>query len=266
MDLFNTGVRPAIDEYLKQESEKIRDYGNYWSASSAGYCQRKVIFDRLKLPPVTDDPRKTRVFSSGHIFHEWIQGITQRAGISVAQEVELKDDKLMIIGHFDDLIKVDDHFILYDYKTQHSRAFMWAKKNPKPMSHYHKMQLGTYMYMLRSKKYVWSGTKDFTLEPNTLSEARIMKISKDDLMMTEQALLWTPDLEKKVYEYWTTLNGYWNNKKLPSCTCAKYENGFMADPKYNPYYYNSEPCSLDYFKKFPELIERWRNESIQKEN
>ena len=78
------------------------------------------------------------------------------------------------------------------------------------------------------------------------------------LMMSEQQLLWTPALEKAVVEYWRTLNGYWNNKKLPSCTCANHENGFMAGPKYNPYYYNGEPCSLEYLKKFPELIKAWR--------
>lgn len=150
-DLFNTGVIPLVNDYLLLESAKVRDYGDYWSASSAGYCMRKVIFDRLKVPQVTEDARKQRVFSSGHIFHEWIQGITKAAGISVAQEVELQDDKLMVRGHFDDLILAGDNLILYDYKTQHSQAFTWAKKQQRPMSHYHTMQLGTYMYMLRKK-------------------------------------------------------------------------------------------------------------------
>lgn len=172
--LFDTGIRPLVDAYLQKESEKIRDYGNYWSASSAGYCMRKVMFDRLGVPKVTEDARKTRVFESGHIFHEWMQRITKDAGISVAQEVELQDEELMIRGHFDDLVLVKkpivvsstefemtaenpgmtgtkefDHLILYDYKTQHSRAFAWAKKENKPMSHYHRMQLGTYLYMLK---------------------------------------------------------------------------------------------------------------------
>ena len=88
-----------------------------------------------------------------------------------------------------------------------------------------------------------------------LSEARIVKIEKDALMMAEEQLLWTPELEKKVVEYWTTLNGYWREKKIPACTCHLFEinertgKGFMADPKYNPYFYNNEPCSLDYLIK-----------------
>jgi len=243
-DLFNTGVIPLVNDYLMLESAKVRDYGDYWSASSAGYCQRKVIFDRLKVPHVKEDARKQRVFSSGHIFHEWIQGLTKAAGVSVASELELKDEKLMIIGHYDDIIKVGDNLVLYDYKTQNSQAFSWMKKQPdRKMSHYHKMQLGTYMYMLRKGDYP------------TLAEARILKISKDDLRMAEEQLLWTPALEKKVYEYWSSLNSYWDAKKIPSCTCHLFEinqrtgKGFMADPKYNDYYFNNEPCSLDWMKK-----------------
>lgn len=254
--LFDTGVIPLVNDYLALEAAKVRSYGDYWSASSAGYCMRKVIFDRLKVPPVTEDARKQRVFSSGHIFHEWIQDITKKAGISVAQEVELQDEKLMVRGHFDDLILVDDNLILYDYKTQNSQAFTWAKKQQRPMSHYHTLQLGTYMYMLRKQPTNVIRFDDYPKDIlKNLSEARILKISKDDLRMAEEQLLWTPVLEKKVVEYWTTLNGYWREKKIPSCTCAKFEvnqktgKGFMADPRYNPYFYNNEPCSIEWLAK-----------------
>lgn len=54
MGLFETGVRPAIDAYLQKKAEEERDYGDYWSASSAGYCMRKLIFERLKVPHVKE--------------------------------------------------------------------------------------------------------------------------------------------------------------------------------------------------------------------
>jgi hypothetical protein len=85
-----------------------------------------------------------------------------------------------------------------------------------------------------------------------LTEARILKIEKENLMMMEQQLMWTPDLEKDVVGYWRTLNGYWKAKKIPACTCADYEGGFMAGPKYNPFYYDGEPCSLKYYKLWKE--------------
>jgi hypothetical protein len=247
MSLYETGVRQLIDDYLIAESKKVRDYGEYWSASSAGYCMRKVIFERLGVPKNNEDARRQRVFTSGHIFHEWIQEITKAAGVSVAQEVELQDEDLMIRGHFDDLILADDKLILYDYKTVNSRSFMWAKKNGNAMSHFHRMQLGTYVYMLKN-------TTNPDLVPTLedlpdLAEARILKIEKDALMMGEQKLLWSPDLERDVVQYWKTLNGYWKKQTLPKCTCADYEGGFMSREQYNGFFYNGEPCSIEYYNK-----------------
>lgn len=164
MNLFDTGIRPVIDDHLLKLSKQKRDYGDYWSASSAGYCMRKLIFERLGVPRVEteSDARKQRVFTSGHIFHQWIQDLTKETGLSVAQEIELQDEDLMVRGHFDDLvlIKYNENgeqaqlgdevrgrgLILYDYKTVNSQSFKYKKDK---MSHYHKMQLGTYMYMLR---------------------------------------------------------------------------------------------------------------------
>ena len=241
--LFDTGVRPLVDAYLLEKSKEERDYGPYWSASSAGYCMRKNIFDRLKVPKTNEDnARLQRVFEMGHLVHEWMQRITKNAGISVSQEGELIDDKIMVKGHYDDLIKTDYGLVLYDYKSVNSQSFKYKKDK---MSHYHTYQLGTYLYMLR-KQYP------------ELKDARICNISKDDFRMSEQQLLWTPALEKLIYEYWSTLNGYWKNKQLPKCTCADYEInsksgvGFMADERYNPYYYEDEPCSLKWLLKCKE--------------
>ena len=275
MSLHETGIRPLIDEYLKKKEAEERDYGEYWSASSAGYCMRLNILKRLKIPPVPeiaeDRARTIRVFEAGHIFHEWIQRITKDAGISIAQEVELQDEDLMVRGHFDDLVLVggpivnedgtagmeERNLILYDYKTQNSQAFNY--KRPE-MGHSHKMQLGTYMYMLR--KYTGKDiTTDIPMNLETLTEARILKISKDDLRLHEEQMFWTPDLEKEVVGYWNTLNGYWKRKVLPRCTCKEYE-GFMGKRSskgkiYNDYFLNDEPCSGEYIKMHSELMKGW---------
>lgn len=280
-NLFKTGIRPAIDAYLKKKSEEERDYGNYWSASSAGYCMRLVMMRRLgvpKVPELEDNATQTRIFEAGHIFHEWLQRITKDAGLSIASEVELQDEDLMIRGHFDDLVLVTDgyfgepekigtpepaitpkqHLILYDYKTAHSASFKF-KQMQTSIGHYHKMQLGTYMYMLRKdngNSILW--TPQFESvdinEVGKLSEARILSISKDDLRMDEKQLLWSPALEKQVYEYWATLNGYWKKKELPRCTCLEHDGGFMGRRSakgkiYNDFFYNDEPCSLEWLKK-----------------
>jgi hypothetical protein len=186
---------------------------------------------------VREDARKQRVFEVGHIFHGWVQEITKNAGMSIEQELELQDEGLMVRGHIDDIVKIDDKFMLYDYKTQNSRAFSY--KRPE-MSYFHKMQLGTYLYMLKV-----AGKYD-------VAEARICKISKDDLRMSEEQLMYTPELEKEVLDYWTELNTRWESKIMPACTCADREGGFMAKEAYNPYFYNGASCSLDWYNKCKE--------------
>lgn len=261
MNLFQTGVRPAIDDYLQKKSEEVRDYGSYWSASQAGYCMRKVIFERLGVPHVEkdSDARKQRLFEAGHIFHEWAQRITKDAGISIVQELELQDEDLMVRGHIDDLVLVSEtvrdhekdsrvvhvekHLILYDYKTQNSRAFTYQKG--RPISHFHKHQLGTYLLLLRRLLAEDVKPAELTGLPE-LSDSRILKISKDDLRMDENQLLWSDGLETEILAYWTVLNQHWQDRTLPACTCADQEGGFMAKDKYNPFYWNGEPCSLEW--------------------
>lgn len=293
MSIFETGIRPAVDEYLRKQAEEKRDYGDYWSASSAGYCMRKQIFERLKVPPTADDARKIRVFEVGDIFHEFMQRITKNAGLSIAQELELQDEDLMVRGHIDDLVMVEREFepgeiipvpegvdevavlkiarkrlILYDYKTQNSRAFGYQKD--RPMSHYHKHQVGSYLGMLirlaNGDKTIKALERDkdgnYTIDVTEkmkaalsigLSEARILKISKDDLRMAENQLLWSPELEQEVQNYWIALNAYWRDKTLPKCTCADHEGGFLARKAYNPFYYNNEPCSIEWAKQQVDL-------------
>lgn len=145
--LYKTGIREDLDKYLIEKSKERRNYGELWSASSAGYCMRKNIFDRLQVPFINDNPRKQRVFESGHIFHQWAQGLTKEMGLSIAQEVELIDEELKVKGHFDDLVLKDGKLILYDIKTAHSRSFTFSQG--RPMSWYHRHQLGSYVYMLK---------------------------------------------------------------------------------------------------------------------
>lgn len=245
--LFATGIRPLVDKaILEQQQEYPKDY---FRVSSAGYCHRYVIMRRLGIPTVPerqDDVRSLRVFQAGHVFHEWMQKVTRDAGISIAQEAELVDEEWGVKGHFDDLVRVEYKLVLYDYKTQNSKAFTWQKG--KPMSIFHRMQLGTYLCLLRE-------------EHPGLEEARILKISKDDLRISEQQLLWSPKLEEEVAQYWLTLKEAWNRYQatgqLPACTCAKIDGGWFGKRNstgkvWNDFFYNEEPCSLEWMNKTKE--------------
>ena len=86
----------------------------------------------------------------------------------------------------------------------------------------------------------------------SLTEARILKMDKDSLRMDENQILYTPELEAEILNYWNTLNKYWAERKLPHCSCADQEGGFMAKEKFNPYFYEGEPCSLKLYQKWKE--------------
>lgn len=82
-----------------------------------------------------------------------------------------------------------------------------------------------------------------------LTDSRVLSLSKDDLRMSEKQLFWNPELEKEVVDYWTELNDWWDRKKIPPCTCADHEGGFMAREDYNPFFYAGEPCSLKWYEE-----------------
>lgn len=276
MSLFDTGIRPAIDEYIESEAAKLRDYGDYWSASSAGFCMRLLIMRRLgvaAIPEIADKQAITqRTFSSGHVFHEWVQRITKNAGLSVAQELQLQDEELMVRGHIDDLVLIKEtgivglggfkaelrdtqHLILYDYKTVHSDSFKYKRDK---IGHYHRYQLATYMYMLREHKGISEtadGFKSYDAKLADLSEARRLMISKDDLRMAEVQLMWDDELEAEVKLYWATLNSWWHEKKIPPCTCLEHDGGFMGRRSrkgkiYNDYFLDEIPCNIEWYNQW----------------
>ena len=89
----------------------------------------------------------------------------------------------------------------------------------------------------------------------SLGESRVLKISKDDMRQAEQQLLWTPELADEVVTYWVALNGYWEAKIIPPCTCADHEGGFLAREAYNDFFYKGEPCSIEWAKSKIDLSE-----------
>jgi len=244
-------LMPYINKYLKDKSEEVRDYGDYWSASSAGMCQRLLVFRRLKLPKVPelndDFGTAQRNFGIGHAVHGWVQGITKATGISVAQEQELQDETYMIRGHYDDVVKIDGKYILIDYKTVNSKAFGYPKKE---MGQLHRMQLGTYLMMLQ---------KDHP----KLVDAMIYEFEKDNGRYRFQSIKWDNVLENDVKGFWRALNASWGAYKeygeIPDCTCHLIDNGWMAKRTklgkvYNDYFFNNEPCSLEWFARNKENI------------
>jgi hypothetical protein len=89
-----------------------------------------------------------------------------------------------------------------------------------------------------------------------LTEARTLKISKDDLRLAEVQYMWSDELESEILVYWLELQAAWELYKqdgiLPDCTCADHEGGFLAKEAYNPFYKYDEPCSLQHYQEWRE--------------
>ncbi len=242
---------PTLKQILHAQlvAEDDHDYPDYWRISSAGYCMRYNIFKRLHVPAVPEivdgESQKLGTFGIGHAVHGMVQSLTKNAGISVAQEQEVTAPEWDAVGHFDDLIRFSTgDLVLYDYKTVHSKALNY----PAELKKTHRMQVGTYMYLLRE-------------EYPTLTLARIMEISKDDFLIREIGLQWSDELKADIEAYWTELNDWWEiyhkTGKLPPCTCEeRVGSWFSTRNKYgkvwHDFFYEGTPCSQKWFDMWKE--------------
>lgn len=225
-------LQGLINAHVAKLGEQKKEYKS-WRCSSLGSCPRKHFYARLGIEPTSPpDERTQRVFEVGNIFHEWIQSLVMDTTISQPDdaivEQELYDQELDLGGRYDMRIKTRGKDILFDIKTQHSRAFWWmlqkakgyTKKDgtkipPTPISEQkkeHRQQLGGYMLMLKRMGA-------------PVDEGRMLYVSKDDLCMEEITFHLTPELEKSVLDELAMLNKHWAEKTLPPCTCAEMYDG-----------------------------------------
>ena len=248
MDEERNSLKHLIHEQLLKEDDGV--YPDYWRGSSAGYCMRYNIFKRLHVPEVPEvvegQSQRQGTLRIGHQVHALMQSLTKNAGLSVEQEAELKSKEWDMVGHFDDLIKFPNgELVLYDYKTVHSQAL----KYPPELKNTHRMQVGSYLYLLREKY-------------PKLTKARIMEISKDDFLMREIEFDWDDTLKSDLEAYWTELNDWWaiyhETGELPPCTCSERLGAWFATRNkygkvWNGYYFNEQPCSLAWFEQHRQL-------------
>ena len=208
MEKQNNSIQPIINEYLRKEKEENKHDSKYFHASSLGSCKRKQIWTILKVPETNPlDDRMLRVFSVGNVFHEWLQDKLAKAGVLIAKEQEVINEKYNYKGRFDALVKIENKNILYDFKTQHSKSFHYIKNNNEGVDEGKKLQVVSYAVMGNIK----------------VDECRILFISKDDLCFLEYIIPIEP-YKKKVIDELVELNVFLKTKKLPPALPEK-ENG-----------------------------------------
>jgi len=199
-------LEKIIDDYIAEKRQaELRDHSKF-RVSDAGRCHLMRYWKR-QGKPASDlpDDRQLRIFEVGHVFHRWIQDILLEKRKLVACELKIEDTHR--IGHIDAIIRMDDMFILYDFKTVHSRKFHWRRKAGNNGDMHYAMQAFTYATML----------------PFGVADIRIAYISKDDLCIEEVSVMDTDDISEYVQQDWATLLDAWERQEPPKPNPAEWE-------------------------------------------
>jgi CRISPR/Cas system-associated exonuclease Cas4 (RecB family) len=190
-----------INSYIEDKRKtEIKDNSKF-RVSDAGRCHLMRYWKR-QGKPASDlpDGRTQRVFEVGHVFHKWLQDILKAKGLLVECEVKVED--IHRIGHADAVVKGnrdDNGFILYDFKTVHSRKFHWKRKEGNGDLHY-AMQAMTYALLL----------------PFGVDDIRIAYISKDDLCIDEVSIFEIDnEIADKTKTDWRALILTWEKGEEP---------------------------------------------------
>ncbi len=208
-----------LNKDLREQNELDVQDNSVLRASGMGTCFRQRWYKLRDFEGIDLDDRSLRVFAVGHKVHEFIQDSIQRQGAMVAKEGTVVT-KGKIKGHFDALIAPmgladlpegsdGSDMILYDIKTQHSKAFHYMKTQDVKINH--KMQLWTYCKGIRENGYILyfkdgvqvshpgEGVEERKFPPLPgLVDCRMLYVSKDDLVLEEKPIPYTPESERLV--------------------------------------------------------------------
>lgn len=268
-----------IQSYIDAKPDKEYDS---WRASSIGQCLRSHYFKRLGIEPTIPLTDITlRKFEAGNIFHDFIQGITEKEvdklGGVVSNEVEMLDNELDLGGRYDMLIELDDKRILKDIKSQHSGMFHKLQREAKELTKedtsegrqrgmkeafwekypHQVMQLAAYMVLLKRAG-------------QPVDEGVIVRVSKDDLSLAEVHFELTDELEKRVLDEVALLNKHWKEKTLPYCTCSESDWGVKycsyGDPKSLKAVEKTSGTTGKKYKSKPEITKCCSESLWKKEN
>lgn len=250
-----------LDNYLNEQLEKesnIAPETDYFRASDTGKCLRMRYMKRLGIDYTKKpDKRINRVFKAGDLFHDYLQGLTRRAGISIAQEGLVFDEDLQVVGHFDDLLDIDGKIRVADYKSKHSWGFKYLYDEGAQEDHIKQATL--YAYLISKNGYVLANYEGDELKesiwypPREIDEITIYYISKDDLRVAEFTYKKGLYLDSVIGEYKKLVKAF-KEKKVPECTCedmyggAKDKDGVPKGVKYCVYNEGESCCSENLIK------------------
>lgn len=197
----------ALDDHVRRV-EVPREPDGKWHPSSLYGCPRKAVYEVRATQPTNErDDRSRRILQVGQVLHDFVQGAVE-AHVDIEEayaEVKIEIPELNIVGSADQLIRFPGGvWELEEYKTINSMAFRY-KDLPKAD---HVGQVTPYLKALREHG---GTTADGLIIPplgDDLSRARISYVSKDDLLIEEAMVFFTPAKDRDLLERVAYLDRY----------------------------------------------------------
>jgi predicted RecB family nuclease len=199
-------------DWVQNKEKKVIDH---ISPSMLGGCPRVHYYAIKHIAQTTPaNPGALLNFQLGFMWEEVLRQALELNGVECEYQKEMYDEKLNVKGTLDFLIKTDFGYEVVDCKTESLLASKYRKGGDYLSDHHrYVIQLGTYALMLRRQ-----GVE--------VKRMRILNIIKDNGMVQEYMVEYTPELQAEILERIKYLNECLDSNTLPRCTCEGWEVGY----------------------------------------
>lgn len=247
---MSEGATLAVPRLLDLHNEVWDELNPYqrkpqrWIASSLGYCARRNVYERgIGKGDRSFDQKTLRTFAWGRFLHTQVRNILDDFGILVAEEVEVDDDELQVVGHGDAIIggtpslptkpakrtelwkalneALTDSFgpppyplIWQEYKSVNSRGMQRLYNEDKPYPH-QILQLATYRILAERNPDQLKSADGLAIELPEIWQ--LVCVGKDAWGVLTFGLNDRNVEEARERIAW--LNDHWREEKLPPCEC-----------------------------------------------
>lgn len=176
-------------------------------------------FYQIKHVPQTTPPNPGAMlnFQVGFLWEELVESGLKYARVLYKAQEKLTDEELNVEGTLDFMLQDSDgSWEVVDSKTESVYSDMYRKREKSTFLEAHPeyvMQVGTYILLLKRKGY-------------DVKRGRFLVITKDNGMMKEFFVEFTPGLEAKILHRIELLNKYLTSNMVPPCECEGWKVGY----------------------------------------
>lgn len=211
-------LNSVMYDYVRSLPPKVIDH---ISPSLLGGCMRRHYYEIKHIPHTTPpSPGALVNFQMGFLYEQLMEKALEDSGLDYKSQWHLEDEELNLSGTLDFALHdlETDEWEVVDTKTESILAAGYRKREKTTFLEGHDnyvIQLGTYIMMLRRKGF-------------NCSRGRFVTITKDNGMIEEHHLSYTPELEERIMARINKLNQHLKDGTVPDCECSGWEINYCA--------------------------------------